>query len=419
MTRFRSAVSATEPDRSRPWFVRPWFLRMWFARMWRLLAEPLWPGAGVGPPGRLRAAPVLARLVLVLALAGFAAIQVDEVLSTPQPVRLQVVSTVSIVALVAVQVWFSVRSAGPPMGRSAAPVLLGQVVLVSLPVVAGGALWPGVPGFLVGSVLIALPGRAAVPLVVVVAAGAALLEPAPGPLPHNLLQPVLVAVAALVFGVLVAGLTALVGVVQALLAARTELTSAVVREERARLAEDVHDLLGLGLTAITLKCEVASRLLDVDAGLARRQLDEVLVVARRALAEVRTVARGLEMLSLDDELEFAQDTLLAVDVRTTVQRADAVPTGSAGPVLAAAVREGVTNVLRHSDPTWCRIAVRQDRGRVQLEIENDGVRPPSAELRLGQGLRNVRARAAAMGGSVEHGPVGEGGHRLTVRLPCC
>jgi two-component system sensor histidine kinase DesK len=390
---------------------------MWFVRIWRLLAEPLWPGAGAGPPDRLRAAPVLARLVLVLALAGFAAIQVDEMLSTSQPVRIQVVSVVSIVALVAVQVWFSARSAGPPVGRSAVPVLLGQAVLVSLPVLAGGPIWPGVPGFLVGSLLIALAGRAAVPLSLAVAVGAALLEQVPGSLPPHLPQSVLVAVSTLVFGVVVAGLTALLGLVQALLDARTELASAIAREERARLAQDVHDLLGLGLTAITLKCEVATRLLAVDVGLARQQLAEVLVVARRVLAEVRTVAQGLERLSLDDELELAQDTLVAVDVRTTVQHSDPPPTGSTGTVLAAAVREGVTNVLRHSDPTWCRIAVRQDRGRVQLEIENDGARPPTAGHRPGQGLRNVRARAAAMGGSVEHGPVGDGGHRLTVRLP--
>jgi two-component system, NarL family, sensor histidine kinase DesK len=140
------------------------------------------------------------------------------------------------------------------------------------------------------------------------------------------------------------------------------------------------------------------RLLPPDAGLARTQLDEVLALARRALADVRQVTHGGAPTGLDDELDNAQDALTAVDVRVRLDRAAPCPGGPAGAALAAVLREGVTNVLRHSDASWCAIAIRTEGGAVHLEIVNDGVRPARPGGRAGTGLRNLAERTAAVGG---------------------
>src|SRR5205823_5301028 len=115
------------------------------------------------------------------------------------------------------------------------------------------------------------------------------------------------------------GLTWMVRSVTELRAARTRLAQAAVAEERLRFARDLHDLLGLSLSAITLKSELARRLVTVDPDKARDELTEILAISRLALADVRLVASGYRELSLQEESRSAESLLAAADVDVRIE----------------------------------------------------------------------------------------------------
>lgn len=362
-----------------------------------------------------RAPVVLARGVLVLVLAGIAVAVSVGVLASAAPASARAVGAAAVLAQLVVQLRLSLGASGPPSPRTAAAGLLLQTGLAVLTTAAVGAAWPGLSGFVVGGLLLSACLRVALPASVAVVAAVLLVDAVRGP-PPDLRRLLVVAVVSGVLGLVVAGTTRLVQVVTGLLVARAEEAVRATERERVRVARDVHDLLGLGLSAITLKCDLALRLLPSDAGTSRTQLAEVLVLARRTLADVRSVAHGVESLSLDEEITLAQDVLMTVDVRVRVEVDRPVPVGPVGAVLAAAMREGVTNVLRHSDATQCAIVLLRDAERVSLEIVNDGLRPVASARPAGQGLRNLRERASGMGGAVSVGRRGRT-HVLRVVLP--
>ncbi|MCX6465568.1 MAG: histidine kinase [Pseudonocardiales bacterium] len=331
--------------------------------------------------------------MLVLALCACGVAGVEAVATAPAPVPPRVAASVAVVAATLLTAWLLVRRTRPTRAVTVAPLLLAALLLVPYTV---GSPWPGQAGLLVAGLLVAFPPRAALPLSLLVVLGAAAAELTTTP--PDVVRAVLVVADTVALGLALFGLSLLVQAVGELAEAREELARVAAVQERERLSRDVHDLLGMSLSAIALKCELTVRLLPPDAGLARTQLDEVLALARRALADVRQVTHGGAPTGLDDELDNAQDALTAVDVRVRLDRAAPCPGGPAGAALAAVLREGVTNVLRHSDASWCAIAIRTEGGAVHLEIVNDGVRPARPGGRAGTGLRNLAERTAAVGG---------------------
>lgn len=373
------------------------------------------PPTVAAPDGRQPV--VLARAVLALTVVVLAAAAAVRVLVAGASPAGLAVGTAAVVAQLAVQLRLSLRVPGRTPPRRLAAALLLQAGLVVLAAASTGVAWPVLAGFVVGELLLAVRLRTAVGAGTALVAAAAVVEALRGP-PVAPAELLLVAATAAGVGLVVAGVTRLARLVSELVEARAEVADGATRRERARMARDVHDLLGLSLSAVTLKCDLAARMLPPGADLSRDQLAEVQNIARRALADVRTVSRGVEGLSLDDELAIAEDLLQAVDVRVRLQVDRPTPTGPAGSLLAAALREGVTNVLRHSDATHCAILVRRAAEHVALEITNDGLRPdpdPDREP-AGQGLRNLRERAAAVGGAVVDGR-DERNHVLQVVLP--
>jgi two-component system, NarL family, sensor histidine kinase DesK len=182
--------------------------------------------------------------------------------------------------------------------------------------------------------------------------------------------------------------------------------------ERERIGRDLHDLLGHTLSLVTLKAELAARLVERDPAAAGREIREVEAISRRALAEVRQAVLGYRAEGLAAELERADGALAAagIECRRDVSPIDLGP--DADRTLAFALREATTNVLRHSGAASCSIALGADEREVWIEIADDGRGGDGPD---GAGLAGMRERVALLGGRVERD--GGDGTRLTVRVP--
>lgn len=173
-----------------------------------------------------------------------------------------------------------------------------------------------------------------------------------------------------------------------------------VDRERARIARDLHDLLGRSLTGIALNGELAAKLTRDDPARAEAELAGLTAMAREALVDLDTVARGPYALPFHAEVEQSVALLERAGIRCSVRVADGRLTGPAEGVLAWAVREGVTNALRHSRATTCAIALRPDHGNHRLDVVNDGAgtEPAAAGHTPGSGLAALEERVAEVGG---------------------
>ena len=219
------------------------------------------------------------------------------------------------------------------------------------------------------------------------------------------------------------GVARLADALRELHAARGELARQAVIEERLRLARDLHDLLGHTLSLITLKSELAGRLLEKEPARAAREIHEIEREARQALREVREAVAGYRQPTLHSELAGAQQMLEAAGITCTVEHTAGVLPSAIDTVLAWTVREGVTNVIRHSRAQRCTIRVTSENGRACVEVINDGYREQEhspARTRVSSGLSGLTERVAAHQGLVEAGPLlfeGNPGFRLRVELP--
>ncbi|HET9110140.1 MAG TPA: sensor histidine kinase [Ktedonobacterales bacterium] len=215
---------------------------------------------------------------------------------------------------------------------------------------------------------------------------------------------------------------------QELRRARQEIARLAVTEERLRFARDLHDLLGHTLSLIALKSELARRLVSVAPEQAMTEIGDVETAARQALIEVREAVSGYRQTTLRAELDGAHDLLAAAGVALTV-RGDLPPLApSAEAALSWAVREGVTNVIRHSTARSCAVTLAERDGRVSAEVRDDGAaRTDDAEAACdrvvgvssgrGAGLAGLRERVTALGGVCEAGAAATAGWRLMVALP--
>ncbi|MCX6463466.1 MAG: histidine kinase [Pseudonocardiales bacterium] len=180
--------------------------------------------------------------------------------------------------------------------------------------------------------------------------------------------------------------------------------------ERERIARDLHDLLGQTLTGIVVRAQLAQRL---PAGDAAAEMAVVETMARDALTEVRATVSGWRQVSLDDELVVARDALAAAGVALeAVRDDDLVLTPSAESALALALREAVTNVVRHAGATRCVVTLARAGGEVRLEVADDGSGGGGAD---GNGLSGMRERITALGGTVRR--IAQDGTALVVALP--
>jgi two-component system, NarL family, sensor histidine kinase DesK len=183
--------------------------------------------------------------------------------------------------------------------------------------------------------------------------------------------------------------------------------------ERERIARDLHDVLGHTLSVVILKSELAGKLMERDPERAGKEIREVEQIARQALTDVREAIRGYRARGLTAELAMAKSTLetAGITVQCDVPAAIEIPPLQEG-VLSLAVREAVTNVVRHSQARSCRLQLEQRDGSCRLEVGDDGRGGSSLE---GNGLRGMRERVEMLGGTLNRTTTA--GTTLTITLP--
>ena len=195
--------------------------------------------------------------------------------------------------------------------------------------------------------------------------------------------------------------------------AQEELAAMAVQNERARIAADLHDILGHSLTVVTVKAELAQRLLDVDVEKARKELGELEALARDALSDVRATAMGVRGISLPGEIAAAREALAAANVEADLPgAADEVPTRFR-ELFAWTIREAVTNIVRHSRASHAEVRLGPDSVEILDNGPGDGAAAPD-----GQGLQGLRRRAEAAGAELTVGRRQDGpGFRVRVEVP--
>jgi two-component system sensor histidine kinase DesK len=182
--------------------------------------------------------------------------------------------------------------------------------------------------------------------------------------------------------------------------------------ERERIARDLHDVLGHTLSVIILKSELAGKLMDRDPQRAGNEIREVEQISRQALSEVRDAIRGYRSQGLAAELAQAKSTLETAGVKAECHAARISLPAMQDSVLSLAVREAVTNVVRHAQARTCSLRLEQQNGSCRLEIQDDG-RGSSQEE--GSGLRGMRERVETLGGTLTR--ESQAGTKLTITLP--
>jgi two-component system sensor histidine kinase DesK len=279
-------------------------------------------------------APRLARLVLALALLALSMQAVVDAVSSPTGAPVAVVSVAVIVVLMALQLYHSSAAWRGARPRDWAWTLSVQLLLTSLgflPVLHSAIHTLG--GFVAGSALLLLSARAGWTAFagIQVAIAAHHMIGLPGLDTADILYGM---VGTLTTGLVVYGLSRMAEVAVELEEARRKLARMAVVRERLRVAQDTHDLLGLGLSAVALKSDLAARLIGRDDARARRELDALLRLAAQSRADIRAVTTGEHGLSLRTELDAAGEVLASAGITTEVR---AEPSGARLPEETDAV----------------------------------------------------------------------------------
>ncbi|GAA3040152.1 sensor histidine kinase [Microbacterium dextranolyticum] len=346
---------------------------------------------------------IVAAVVVLLA----AQYLVNTIMPVPGGGEPTFATTLAAITIAVVMVVLQLRHSRPNVDRRPA----GWAWTLALQAVLCFALYPvfgvvsmGLLAFVGGSALLLITGSArwlvygatvaSVPLL-------ALREPA-DLAPEILWQWSIYAAATMAAaGLLFFGLGRLPATATRLAEARRSLVDAATTRERVRLIRDTHDTLGLTLSTIALKTDLAEALLDGNPVRARREIVQALHLAQTVATDADSIVTGTLRLSLSTELTTARDALRAAGTTLLVQ-ADlgGIPT-RADAALAAVLRETIANVLRHSDASACTIRLYGTADSFSIAVTNNAAREPATEREGGHGLANIRSRIAALGGELD------------------
>jgi len=341
------------------------------------------------------------------------------------------VRTLGVVAVglfAAIFIWFFAVFRQARQARRDTPAWWGWASVAAMfalslaitPAIGESAL--GMFAFIAVVALFALPKRPALALAAALVLAPSVVPPlVPGWEPRYDLSFSIFLACLIVFGV-----TQLLQRNSELAAAREEIARLAVADERNRLARDLHDLLGHSLTVVAVKAELAGRLVRVSPERAEEEIGDVQRLARQSLRDVRAAVAGYAQASLAAEIAGAQAALTSAGIEAELpEDVEQVPP-ERRELFGWVVREGVTNVVRHSGAKRCRIRVTPRE--VEVTDDGHGPGPASAGWQLpagdagaadgtGRGLAGLRERAEAAGGSLSVGRAPERGFTLRVRVP--
>jgi two-component system sensor histidine kinase DesK len=394
-------------------------------------ADPAIPGAGQ-PPAVVRRATWLFAVIWLVYLVQPA----SSVWADPDPVRRYLgLATLAVFAAVFTAAFATARSRRRrEQGRSLDQALPGRIDAVAVAAAAAltgagyvtlGHMASGLLIYVAVMGVFLLPSRAGW-AVVVAALAVSVAVPAIAGWPVDGSTTFQIGVSALAAW----GVAHVIKRNAQLAAAHEEITRLALAGERNRFARDLHDILGHSLTVVAVKAELAGRLASLDPARAATEIADVERIARQALADVRAAAAGYREVTLAGELASARTALSAAGIEADLPGADLPPMpGPRQELFGWAVREGVTNVIRHSGAVRCRITLTAS----QIDIADDG-RGPAAPAAApghdsadafpgtgrpggcaGHGLAGLCERAAAVGAEVSAGPSAWGGFSLLVR----
>ncbi|WP_164477939.1 sensor histidine kinase [Nocardioides pantholopis] len=326
-----------------------------------------------------------------------------------------IVLQVAIIVVIAASAVTAALAGGPPWHDARAPLALSTLIAAT---VAGSTLesaqWLPTWVLLANALPSAIRGRwllLAIPATTAGSMGAAWMVA-----PHDGTRVLTQGFVVVLAGLANAAFTALIDTVSELRRTRQELARVAVAEERDRFSRDLHDLLGHTLSVMVVKAQAVRRLVAADPAAAVAHAVDIEQIGRRALVDVRQAVDAMRSPTLAEEVAGACHALDAAGIATRVDGSPVVASGTADELLAWVVREGATNVLRHSGASTCRISLSDVDGRVALTIADDGMgAPPTSAPRVG-GLAGLRERLAAVGGDLVVEP-GDDGFRLVATVP--
>jgi two-component system sensor histidine kinase DesK len=339
----------------------------------------------------------------------FLAFPVADLVTTPRPVLVRAVATGALATFsIAYLIVFSqvfVRGCPRPVRELVIVAVLGTGLAVWL-----GPTWAGLLIYVSAAAAGSLPERWVWPAVAAAAAVCTAVVAAHGLFADLFILPLLCLLTAFALR----GTRYLLQANAELAEAREELARSAVAEERLRFARDLHDLLGHSLSLIALKSELAGRLAERDPLRAKAEMTDVEAAARRALAEVRDAVSGYREVGLAQAVAEARSALSAAGISLTAPPAAAPLPGPVDAVLGWVVREGTTNVLRHSGARAVTVEVHADDGVVRLTMADDG---RGGAAPRGVGLAGLAERVEALGGRLVVGPADGSGFRLEAAVP--
>ncbi|MEV0125578.1 histidine kinase [Streptomyces sp. NPDC050703] len=348
----------------------------------------------------------------------FLAAPVNDLLHTERGTAATVLGALGLAAFVACYLTLVFRYTSKAPDRRAVGVSFTlQLTLAVVLALGFGAHWLGLFVYVSVSVGAVAPPRHAawgIPAVTAVMALTGLGADSPPGLVGNL------AVLDVLVGFAMTGVRQLVRTTIQLREARATVAQLAANEERLRLARDLHDLLGHSLSLITLKSELAGRMLPDHPETAAKQVADIEQVGRQALVDVREAVSGYRRRTLAGELAGARTVLTAAGIEADLPPAapETLPDEEGEAALAWALREAVTNVVRHSGARRCTVAFTVRRTlagpRLELRVEDDGRGGAGA---AGNGLTGLAERVAAVGGELDAGAAGRRGFRLAARVP--
>lgn len=346
----------------------------------------------------------------------FLAYPVSDIVSHPHPVGWTLAAWGALAVFVGLYLrtmWIALQTGFVTGEQPGAPWLAALIAFTFGTIVAFGASWGGMTiylGVATGSTLRLRPALVTLAALVVATAGFGLGDHAG----YASIAFMCFMVASL--GVTMLGIRRMVRLIADLQHARSEVARLVAADERLRISRDLHDVLGHSLSVIALKSQVARRTLATDVEQAGAALADIEGVARRSLGDVRALVSEYRQRSLAEELTISGELFAAAGIELDVRRVAAVPAGDGDRLLSWALREGTTNVIRHSRATRCTVTVRVGGGCAELEMADDGT-GPSGSASDGTGLRGLAERMREAGGELASGPGPGGGFVLAVRLP--